>query len=173
MSQAGAPSRAPWFVAAGAAVALAALIVVFFAVLQPNRGHAAGSLSDAEKAAVSAAGTEAANVLSYRRAHFDADFQRALDGATGAMKSDLRAQKANTLAAMNKGKFDLSAKVDRAALEGRPDKSSGDAYLVLVALEGFQSTQPGFAVPSHLEVTVQKVHGKWLVSKIESVGVSS
>ena len=173
MSEARPPSRAPWVVAAVAGVVLAALLVVFFALLEPDRGHVAGALTSQEKSVVAAAGTEAANVLSYRRAHFNQDFQRALDGATGAMKSDLRSQRAATLSAMTQGKFDLSARVDRAALVGRPDKGSANSYVVLVALDGFQSTAPGVAVPSRLEVTVERVGGKWLVSGIDSVGVDS
>lgn len=174
MSEARPVSRAPWIVAAVAAVVLAALLVVFFAVLQPDRDRVVGGLTGQEKDVVASAGTEAANVLSYRRAHFAADFQRALDGATGALKTDLRSQRAATLNAITQGKFDLSARVDRAALAGRPDSgSSGSAnsYLVLVSLNGFQSTAPGVAVPSHLEVTVEKVGGKWLVSGIKSIGV--
>lgn len=171
MSEARPVSRAPWVVAAVAAVVLAALLVVFFAFLQPDRDRVVGGLTAQEKDVVAAAGTEAANVLSYRRAHFAEDFQRALDGATGAMKADLRSQRAATLSAITQGKFDLSARVDRAALAGRPDKGSNTAYLVLVSLNGFQSTAPGVAVPSHLEVTVEKVSGKWLVSGIKSIGV--
>ena len=150
---------------------------MFFVVVLPG-GTPTGALTGEEKDAVAAAGTEAANILSYRRASFDGDFQRALDGATGAMKADLRSQKANTQAAIEKGGFDLSARVVRSALEGRSDKSgtgasAGPAYVVLVEVDGFQSTQPGIAIPSHLKVTVQKVKDKWLVSNVESVGVQS
>jgi hypothetical protein len=172
MSEARAPSRAPWIAAAVAGVVLAALLLVFFVVLEPDRGDVVGGLDTDEKAAVSAASTEAANVLSYRRAHFDQDFQRALDGATGAIKSDLRSQRANTLQTITKGKFDLSARVDRAALEGRPDKPAHDAYLVLVSLQGYQSSAPGIAIPSYLEVTVEKISGKWLVSDIRNIGIT-
>jgi hypothetical protein len=171
MTAADRPSRAPWIVAAIAAVVTAALAVVLFAVLLPDRDEPVGRLTGQEKAAVDAAGTEAANVLSYRRAHFDADFDRALKGATGALLSDLRSKRSSTKDVLTQGKFDLSAKVDRAALVGRPDKGSKNAYVVLVALNGFQSTHPGVAIPSRLAVTVQRSKGTWLVSDITSVGV--
>jgi hypothetical protein len=160
-------------VAGVAGLAVAALVLVYFLVLEPDRDHVIGALNGDEKSAVAAASTEAANVLSYRRAHFDADFQRALDGATGSLKSDLGSQRAATQKVITQGKFDMSAKVTRSALEGRPDKATGDSYLVLVTLNGYQSTAQDQPVPSQLELTVEKVKGKWLASNIQSIGLSS
>ena len=71
---------------------------------------------------MAAAGTEAANQLSYRRASFPADYARALAGATGKLAGDIRAQKDAILQTMTQGKFDLSAKVQHTALVG-PDRA--------------------------------------------------
>jgi hypothetical protein len=166
-------SVAPWVAAAVAGLVVAALALVYFLVLQPDSDDVVGSLTSDEKTAVAAASTEAANVLSYRRAHFDADFQRAVNGATGSLKSDLGSQKATTLKVITQGKFDMSAKVTRAALEGRPDKATGDSYLVLVTLNGYQSSAQDQPVPSQLELTMQKVKDVWLANNIVSVGLSS
>jgi Mce-associated membrane protein len=164
---------APWITAAVAALVLVALLLVYFIALRPDQGHVAGDLTSDERAAISAASTEAANVLSYRRAHFDADFQRAVDGATGSLKSDLTAQKAATQSTITQGKFDMSATVSLAAVEGRPDTAKGDSYQVLVTLNGYRSDAKDQATPSQLELTVQKVKSKWLVSDIASIGLTS
>ena len=166
-------SVAPWIVAGVAGLVVAALALVYFLALRPDSDDVIGALTTDEKTAVAAASTEAANALSYRRAHFDADFQRALKGATGSLKSDLNSQKSATLNVITQGKFDMSAKVTRAALEGRPDKAKGNSYLVLVTLNGFQSSAQDQPVPSQLELTMEKVKGVWLASNITSVGLSS
>ena len=70
------PARTPWITAAVAGVVLAALLLVYFAFLLPARddkndpSNAVGGLSNTEKQAVVAAGTETANLLSFRRAQF-------------------------------------------------------------------------------------------------------
>ncbi len=111
-------SAAPWIVAAVAGAVLVALLVTYFVALRPAQDDVVGDLTAAEGAAVDAAGTEMANLLSFRRAHFDADFQRALAGATGALKSDVQSKKDVTLSTMTKGKFDLVGAVTHKALEG-------------------------------------------------------
>src|SRR4051794_12745676 len=92
-------SLAPWITAAVAGVVLIALLLVFFLWLRPDerdadRDHAralqnSGQLTSVEKAAMTAAGTEMVNLVTFSRAHFEADFQRALNGATGALRSDV------------------------------------------------------------------------------------
>jgi hypothetical protein len=171
MSQPRRSTSAPWIAAGIAGVVLVGLLAVYFFVLRPDEDDVAGGLNSEERTAMSAAGTEAANVLSYRRSHFAADFQRALSGATGNLAGDLRQQKSNTRKTINDGKFDMSATVTHTALEG-PAGKSGHAYTVLVTLNGYRSNAPNQPTPSQLALTVQLVRGKWLVSDVENIGVS-
>lgn len=172
-------TTAPWLTAGVAGIVFVALAVVFFAVLLPYRddhpargGFKAAQFSAGEQQAITAASTEAANILSYRRAHFQADWQRALDGATGSLRADVSQNKAATLSALQKGKFDLSAKVVHAALEGPVQgKATGTGYVVLVVVNGYRSVALDVPTPQNLQVTVVKKNGKWLASDISNIGV--
>lgn len=173
MPEARRDSPAPWITAAVAGVVLAGLVVIYFALLVPyRRDHAPGGFSSTETSAVTAAGTEAANVLSYRRANFNADFQRALDGATGSLRSDLLNQKKRTLQSLTAGKYDLNAVVTNRALVGPAGTKGAKSYIVLVTVNGFQSTQPAIPKQSTLQLTVVQSGSKWLVSDIRSIGIS-
>ncbi|WP_375480846.1 hypothetical protein [uncultured Jatrophihabitans sp.] len=158
-----------------AAVALLALILVYVLVLVPDKkdqkASAAdvGGLTTAEKQAVVAAGTEAANLLSFRRATFDADYQRALDGATGSLRSDVASKKALTKKSLTTGKFDLGATVTHQALEG-PIEKGGNGYLVLVTVNAYRSTTTTAPVSQDLEITMVETAGKWLASDVQSIG---
>lgn len=164
---------APWIVAAVAAAALVALVVTYFVALRPDQNEVVGDFSASERAAMRAAGIEAANVLSYRRASFQSDFQRALSGATDPLASDIRQDKTKTLNTMTSGKFDMNATVTHVALEGPVSSGNRRGYVVLVTVSGYRSTAPGVPIPSQLALTVEDVAGKWLVSDIKSIGVSA
>lgn len=165
-------SAAPWVIAGVAAVAFAVLFYLYYSVLPDYKdSHTPGDLTSTEQRAVTAAATETTNLLSYRRANFDADFQRALDGATGGLKTDIQGKRAATLAAMTKGKFDLVAKVTNQALEG-PTAKSGSGYIVLLTVNGYQSTQPDLPNQQSLRVTMVQVKGKWLAADVQNVSVS-
>ena len=57
-------SLAPWIVAAVAGAVFVALLVVYYAALVPYRkDHTAGEFTSSEKAAITAASTETANLL--------------------------------------------------------------------------------------------------------------
>lgn len=166
-------TAAPWIATGVAAVLMVAAIVVYFVV--GNDGAAAArqnAFSSTEQAAVTAAGTETANLLTFSRAHFEADFQRALDGATGSIKTDIQGKKATTWKTLTAGKFDLSADVVHAALVGPVEKDKVQGYVVLVSLNGYQSTQKNLPTQQNLQVTVEKQSGKWLVSDVQNIGVS-
>ena len=171
MSQPRSNDATPWIVAGVAGVVLVALVAVYFFILRPDEDDVAGALNGQERTVVSVAGTEAANILSYRRDHFEQDFQRALAGATGSLKSDLRQEKSATLNTISKGKFDMSATVTHSALEG--PVSGKNAYTVLVTLNGYRSNAPSQPTPSQLALTVVNVKGNWLVSDVQSIGISS
>lgn len=175
---------APMVAAAIAGAALIALIAVFFAVFRPDqhdadvqRARAAhqviGQLNSRETAAVNAAATEMVNLVSFRRAHFEADFQRALNGATGALKSDLSAKKTKTLQTMTKGKFDLTGRVTHKALEGPAKSGKLSGYVVLVTLNGYRSSALNTPVQQSLALTVLDVKGKWLVAGVTNIGVTA
>ncbi|HKC26457.1 MAG TPA: hypothetical protein VKB75_00460 [Jatrophihabitans sp.] len=176
------PSLAPWITAVVTGTVLVALLLVYLLGLRPAERHAnslklaareqAGQLTDAEARAMDAAGTEMINLVTFSRAHFDTDFQRALDGATGSLRSDVQAKRSNTLAAMTQGKFDLYGRLTHKALEGPVQSAKQSGYVVLVTINGYRSAAPNTPIQQNLEVTVLNVKGKWLASDVTNIGVS-
>jgi Mce-associated membrane protein len=163
--------RPPWLVAGILVVVAAALGVTVFAVLPTAKDHhrsAIGNsaLSSDERAAMQAARVETVNLLTYARKTFDADWARALSGATGQLKGDLQTDKKTTLENLTKNKFDVTATVSDVALAGGDAKSG---YQVLVVASGHRvddSGTPSAAIPSRLQLTMTEVHGKWLASDL-------
>lgn len=165
-------SLAPWLIAVVAGVVFVALVVVYYAVLLPYRkDHTVGDFSAGENAAVTAAGTETANLLTYHRATFDADYARAINGTTGALKKDVAAKKADTKSALTTGKFDLTARITHEALVG-PAGNGAKSYVVLVTINGYKSTTPDVPTQQNLQVTVVKTGGTWLASDVQNVAIS-
>jgi hypothetical protein len=174
-------SPAPWITAAVAGLVLIALMLVYFVALRPDERDAdreraqarqdAGQLTAQESAAMNAAGTEMINLVTFSRAHFDADFQRALDGATGALRSDVQKQRTNTLNAMNQGKFDLYGRLTHKALSDTVEANGTHGYVVLVTLNGYRTTAPDQPIQQNMAVTVIDVNGKWLASQVQNIGV--
>lgn len=170
-------SRAPWLTAAVLAIVAAALAVVLFVVVYPardrhqNAGPAAGFTAD-EQAALKAASVQTVNLLTYSRAHFDADFARAMAGVTGQLKSDLEADKAKTLQQLTANKFDIKATVSDVALEGG---SVSKGLLVLVVASGYRVDDKGTtsaAVPKRIELTMVRSHGTWLASNLQGIDLA-
>jgi hypothetical protein len=155
---------------------LAVVLIVYFVVVRPNKPSPTGSLTGTERAAMAAAGTDVANLSSYRRASFAADYARALAGVTGALKTDVTAEKAATQKALTAGKFDLSATATQTALVGPAEKGSKDSFVVLVVLNGFRSTQKDIPIPQNLEVTVVRTKVgstyRWLANDVTNVAIS-
>jgi hypothetical protein len=169
--------RAAIITAVCLALVVAALVVVFVHVHSVSRSNKnAGSsydLTTAQHAALTAASTEAVNVLSFSRKTFAADFARALAGATGPLLSDLTGKKSATQSALSQGKFDLSAKVATpAAYIGLTD--NGKQLLVLVTVNGYKVADDSSLNSSsvqRLELTMQLVHGRWLAAGLNAVGI--
>jgi hypothetical protein len=169
--------RPLWVVSTALAVVAAALGVLVFAVLPGAKQHHRDSVGDSvltgdERAAMQAARTEAANLLTYARKSFDADWARALAGATGELKSDLRADKTTTREQLTKNKFDLTATVSDVAVQGGNPRSG---YQVLVVASGHRIDDDGTAqaaVPSRLALTMKKVGGTWLAADLQGVELS-
>lgn len=162
-------NRAPWLIAVVAAVVAVALAVVLFAFIRPDsREHRASGtpgFTAAESAVMTAASVEAVNTLTYTRKSFEADYQRALDGTTGALKTDLEGRKATILSTMTTQKVDLKAEVTDVALK----TSSDEGMVVLVVLNGFTVNDAGVSAPTGVQrvsLTLVNVKGKWLVNDI-------
>jgi hypothetical protein len=163
-------SWAPWLIAVVAGVVFAAGIIVYYAPLRNARAdNAVGTFSNREKAAMTAAAVETANLLTYHRTTFDADYARAVNGATGALKKDVASKKASTLSTLTKGKFDLTARVTHQALVGASGKNN---VTVLISLNGYKSTTPDVPTPQNLVVTMTKVGSNWLASNVQTPGVT-
>lgn len=165
----------PWLTAG-----VLAVVVVLIAVTLPYvRGVSARAQDAAQtvalptdyQAAMQAAATEAANILTYSRKNFDADWNRALAGATGKLRTDQEAKRANTLDTMTKNKIDLKAKVQQFAFESADESGH---VLVLVTVNGYTVSDagtPSAETPQRLELTMVKSGGKWLASDLTMIGI--
>ncbi|WP_375502965.1 hypothetical protein [uncultured Jatrophihabitans sp.] len=163
-------SWAPWLVAVVAGVVFVAGIIVYYAPLRSARADdAVGQFSARETAAMTAAAVETANLLTYHRATYTADYNRAVNGATGALRKDIAGKKALTLATITKGKFDLTARVTHQALVGASGKNT---IVVLISINGYKSTAPDVPTQQNLQVTMTKVGSRWLASNVQTPGVS-
>jgi hypothetical protein len=170
---------APWVSAAALAVLCALIAAVLphvHGVSARARSAAAASagqlaLPDKDQAAVIAAGTEAVNLLTYSRKTFSADWTRALNGSTGALRSDHTKQRSQILGNMTTNKVDWRATLEQKALESVDEKGT---VLVLVTVNGYlvndngQRTTP---TPQRLELSMVFSNGKWLASDLSSVGI--
>jgi hypothetical protein len=174
---------APWITASIAGAVLLALLLVYFLALRPDERDAdaqraaakkrAGDLTAAETIAVNAAATEMLNLVTFSRAHFADDFQRALAGTTGALRSDVADKKSTTQSTITQGKFDLYGKLTHKALEGPVESGKRKGYIVLVTINGYHSDAPDQPVQQNLEVTVLRVKGKWLAADVTNIGITS
>jgi hypothetical protein len=163
-------TRLPWIVAAAAGFVTVLLLVLLFVLILPDKDDDVSSaprvFTSAEQGAIRAASVEAVNILSYSRKNFDADFERALAGATGSLRSDLQGQKADTLKTLNTEKIDLTAQASDAALKATTDKG----VVVLVVVTGSTRNDAGQVSPAkveRIEMTLVKQGGKWLASDIQ------
>lgn len=118
--------------------------------------------------ALATARSTTADVLSFRRATFAADYARALAQTTGPLRADILGRRAKTLRAMLSGGFDLAAVVRAAAVAS----ASGATAVVLVTLDAYRVTKGrrSASMPQQLKVTVVSGGGKWLVSDLTAVG---
>jgi hypothetical protein len=173
----------PWITAGVAGIVFVALLLVYVLILRPDERDAdtqraaakqrVGQLTTTEKAAMNAAGTEMVNLVTFSRDHFDADFQRALDGATGPLRSDVMSKRDDTLKAMTDGKFDLFGRLTHKALEEQVHSGGKIGYVVLVTINGYRSTAPQAPIQQNLAVTVVDVKGKWLANAVKNIGVDA
>lgn len=172
-----APTWLPWVIAGVLAVLVAAVAVLLphvRSVSQDARDRADANttvaLSVDQQEAVQAAATEAANLLTYARKSFDADWQRSLDGASGELRKEHEQQRADAQAKITKNKIDLTAKVQHSAFESAAEGT----VLVLVTVNGFTVNDQGTSsapIPQRLELSMVNTDGKWLASDLTSIGI--
>ena len=167
----------PWIVAGalGAVAIVLAAVIIF--VIHPERNDKHNlskktGLTTTEQQAVDAASKQAVNLTTYSRAHFDADYQRTVDGATGKLSSDLNdaSKKKALLAQMQAGKFDLQGTVSKAAFE----TTTNGQYSVLVYVQGFQLLDGGkksAPIANRFLLTMVRSKGKWLASDLLAVNL--
>lgn len=173
-------SIAPWIAAAVAGVVLLALVLVYLFWLRPDKADAhngpaggpapaVGQLTPAESAAMNAAGTEMVNLVTFSRDNFDTDFQRALAGATGGLRTDVQGKRDSILQTITKGKFDLYGRLTHKALSD----TVKHGYVVLVTINGYRSTAPDTPIQQNLAVTEINVDGKWLAVDVKNIGITA
>jgi hypothetical protein len=171
-------SAAPLIAAVITGIAAIALAVVYFVAVRSDddsghsgSGQATGDFSATERKAMAAAATEATNVQSLRRAHYDADFNRALAGMTGGLRSDWLKNKASYLSTLKSKKVDLRSEVTHTALIGPTDNGKGYDVLVTMLGYAYSGSKQALPTPQRLQVTVVDVKGKWLASDISQRGL--
>lgn len=156
--------RTAWLVLGGVCVVLAALLAVLLVTGKPRP---ASVLSGDELAAMNAAPALVTNLTTLSRAHFDSDWQRALDSTTGDLHTQQQSLKASTEKQLTTAKADVKGSVSKVAVES----SSGTTVQLLVLQTGYRIDDKGTqtAVSSNtLTVTITKVGGRWLLSDISS-----
>ena len=164
-----APRRRRWTprraVAAGVAVVVVLAVAAAVFVLRPSSAGSDEITAD-QRAAMRAAGNAVVDLISYRRASFDADYRRALAGTTGKLRSDMAAARKQTLQTMDAGRFDLAARLDATALV---PAASGSGTNVLVVVSGWTVDNAGKRSAPKVErvqMTMTKVDGRWLAGNL-------
>jgi hypothetical protein len=115
--------------------------------------------------AMTAGAHEVVNLLSYSRANFAADFDRAQAGVTGTLRAQQLAKRDSLFAAMTRSQSDFAGQVRAVGVES----ASGTSALLLVLATGYEvsastGTQP-LSGTERFEVGVELVDGRWLVSE--------
>ncbi len=122
------------------------------------------------RAAVSAARSEVGNLVNYRRAQFDSDFQRALDGLGPTAAEQQQQNRASIHTQMINGGYDLVGSVGEVAVED----AGFDAVTLLVAGPRFRQDDTGnrTALPDlRAEVAMARAGSRWLLVQLTWVGV--
>jgi hypothetical protein len=133
-----------------------------------SSGEAQPPGSGALVAATLAGAQEVVNLLSFRRAHYDADFARALAGLTGPLLAEQQGQKRSILVAMSAAKADYAGEVRCIGIES----AAGDSVSMLVAASSYQVAADGtrtLQTLPRLVIGVVRVNGHWLVDQFQAV----
>lgn len=137
--------------------------------VNPPKPHGAVPGTAGLHAAFAAARKTAHDLQTFGRASFDADYQRALDDTTGALRSDLAQQKTQTRTTLQRNGTDLAASVIGAGVAS----ADGTTVQVLVLLNGYRVKAGTRQLPTQqrLEITMQRVGAKWLASDVSQRGL--
>jgi hypothetical protein len=118
--------------------------------------------------AAAAGRDEVVNLLSYRRADFDTDVQRAVSGATSPLREQITKDAPATKQAMIKGKYDTTGTVTASAVV----RADAETVTFLVAADAGRLVD-GTTAPTvsqqRYEVTVTRTLDGWAVSRVSSV----
>lgn len=121
--------------------------------------------------AAEAGRAEVVNTLSYGRATFAADEQRALDGAIDPLRSQIARTAHDTKTALAAGHYDLSGTVTGVAIQS----AQGTRVELLVAATGYQVAENGTRSPDtdgRYEVSVVMAGGRWVTRSITPIEAS-
>jgi len=121
--------------------------------------------------AVHAGAQETVNLLTYGRATFAADFQRAIEGLDAALAGQQRAKQAQLQSTMTSGGFDYRGTVSALAVVSAAPSS----VELLELADGYQQTDSGQRILSsslRLDVQVDFEQGRWLVTRFQPVASS-
>ncbi len=130
-----------------------------------NAGLPAGSAG--LRAAAEAGRAEITAVLTLHHDHFDADYDTALGGAVGPLRSTLTSQSAATRARITKGGYDLAGTVTAVGVQ----QAAGATLVLLVAATGTRTSGGRTVVVDNGRYRVTVVHtgGRWVTSSIDPV----
>jgi hypothetical protein len=120
------------------------------------------------RTAVAAARTEVVNLLSFRRAEFPADLQRALDGATTPLREQLQSDSPDLQAALESGNYDTSGAVTATAIV-RADADTVSLLIVAQESRAVDDAAEPTVVNHRYEVTVTRTPSGWAASRVASV----
>ena len=163
-----APSRIAWICAG--VLALTLVVLLAGDLLSLRRQHPAAST-----AALVAARTEAVNFFTLDYRHIDADIAAVLQLATGTFKTEYAHKQTTVRQGIVSGRLSSTATIDDASTAVEMQTRSQVIVLAAVDATTTAAGTAGSAAKSQtdryrMRLTVDNVHGRWLVSSIEQVG---
>ena len=118
--------------------------------------------------AVAAARQVAVKLTSMKAPTADVDLQRLIDSSTGEFRAEFADRQQPFVEIVRKAQVDTSGEVVAAGL----DSAQGDTAHILVAVRSTvrnAAAQEGEARDYRLGITVQRIDGRWLASKVDFV----
>jgi Mce-associated membrane protein len=167
-----APSRrsrfgtTPLWIAAVAVVIVITLAVLAFLQTLSLRHH--DDLGKQRSAAIEAASTEVATLLTVKKATSTTVLKKLLDGATADFHDQLQQQAKVFQQAITQGKVTSTGSIAAAGLVSMTG-SKATVALAAKATVRNASSPKGDARNYRLTVTVQQIHGRWLVAGLKFV----
>jgi Mce-associated membrane protein len=153
-------------------VTIASAVVAFFMHRSTSDTRALRSVESARQDAVAAAMQDVPKILGYDYRHLSSDISGAKALSTGQFLSDYSSTAQKVLASAPSVKGIVTATVaDQAVIKAQPDRVT---LLLFVDHESVkqlkgQKTPTTRIDPFRVQVTMSKVHGRWLVSDLEGI----